>query len=55
MIAVVVVVGSEGGDGKDLRLMLGWSVAATEMARSELLHRPQPSCVLPSTKRECLR
>lgn len=42
LLIVVVGVARERGDGKELRLMSGWRIVATRMARSELLHRLEP-------------
>lgn len=53
MLIAVVVVAGESGHGEELRLMSGWKVATIGMARLKLLHQPQPSCILPSTKTEC--
>ena len=48
LTAVVLAIEGEGGDGKELTGMAG-------MARSDLLRRLQPSCVLPSINNEFLR
>jgi hypothetical protein len=48
VVAVAVAVEGEGGDGEELTGMAG-------MARSDLLRRLQPSCVLPSTNNEFMR
>jgi hypothetical protein len=55
MLIDAVVIAGECGDNEESGLMSGWRGIAMGMARSKLLHRPEPSSIVPSMNTKCWR